>query len=154
MTSKKWAYEDLPEGREISFGPRLVTAEELIDFAIQFDPQPMHLDEGAGRESLLGGLAASGLFTTSVMMKMMCDEYLLDSTSQGSPGVDFVNFRKPVLAGDELVGKSIILSRVASRSRPGLGIVKIRNELSNQRGELVCEMESAGMFLMREPEAA
>lgn len=152
--ARKWAYEDFEPGREIVFGPRPVTAEELVEFAQEFDPQPMHLDEEAGRQSMLGGLAASGMFTASAFMRMMCDAYLLDTTSQGSPGVDFLNFRRPVLAGDELTGKTIVLSRTPSRSRPGIGIIKIRNELTNQRGEIVCEMESAGMFLMRHPERA
>ncbi len=85
MAGERWAYEDFEVGGEIRFGPRLVTAEEMIDFAEQFDPQPMHLDEDAGRESILGGLSASGLFSASIFMRMMCEAYVLDSTSQGSP---------------------------------------------------------------------
>lgn len=153
MDGKK-AYEDFYEGEEIVFGPRKVTAEEMIDFASQFDPQPMHLDEAAGRASILGGLSASGLFTASVFMRMMCDAYILGSTSQGSPGVDYVNFRKPVLAGDELTGKTTVLSKRASASKPGLGFVSVRHELTNQRGEIVCEMANTGMFTMRSPVAA
>ncbi|MCV0397541.1 MAG: MaoC family dehydratase [Rhizobiaceae bacterium] len=154
MDGRKWAYEDFAVGDEIVFGPRKVTAEDMIDFASQFDPQPMHLDEEAGKASMLGGLSASGLFTASVFMRMMCDAYILDSTSQGSPGVDYVNFRKPVLAGDELTGKTIVLEKRVSKSKPGLGFVSVKHELANQRGEVVCEMANTGMFLMRDPVAA
>jgi acyl dehydratase len=154
MSGKKWTYEDFEPGSEIVFGPRRVEEVEMIDFARQFDPQPMHLDREAGEASVLGALSASGLFTASVFMKMMCDAYILDSTSQGSPGIDFVNFRRPVFAGDELTGHTRVLSRRLSSSRPGLGFVKVHCEVRNQRDETVLEMENTGMFLLRRPEAA
>ncbi len=154
MTDKKWAYEDFEVGQAIEFGPRTVTALEMIDFADQFDPQPMHLDEKAGQESILGGLSASGLFTTSVFMRMMCDAYILDSTSQGSPGVDYVNFRHPLLAGDTITGRTTVLSKRTSASKPGIGFISVKHELFNQRGEVVCEMANSGMFLLRHPGAA
>lgn len=153
MTDRKWAWEDFEVGKSIEFGPRTVEAAEMVEFAAEFDPQPMHLDEAAGKASLLGGLAASGLFTTSLFMRMMCDGYILDSTSQGSPGVDYVNFRKPLLAGDTVRGVTTILSRRRSASKPGLGFVSVKHELFNQRGELVCDMANSGMFLLRDPEA-
>jgi acyl dehydratase len=154
MNDRKWAYEDFEVGAVIDLGRRAVEAPEMIEFAAEFDPQPMHLDEEAGRTSILGGLAASGLFTASVLMRMMCDAYLLDSTSQGSPGVDYLNFRKPLIAGDTVTGRTTVLSRRVSSSRPGLGLVSVRHELFNQHGELVCEMANTGMFLLRNPGAA
>lgn len=154
MSDKKWAFEDFEVGSVLEFGPRKVTREEMVEFAAAFDPQPMHLDEEAGSESMLGGLSASGLFTTAIFMRMMCDAYILDSTSQGSPGVDEVNFRKPVLAGDSLTGNTIVLSKRISKSKPGLGFVAVRHELYNQRRELVCDLTNTGMFLLRNPEAA
>ncbi len=154
MNQKRWAYEDFEVGAEVTFGPRRVVADEMIAFAELYDPQPMHLDEDAGKNSMLGGLSASGFFTASTFMRMMCDAYLLDSTSQGSPGVDYVNFRKPVLAGDVLNGKTIVLGKRPSNTRKGLGFVSVRHELYNQRGELVCDMANTGMFLMREEQAA
>lgn len=66
MTPKKWAYEDMVEGSTLELGSKTVTAEEIIEFASEFDPQPMHLDEAAGRASLLGGLAASGWHTCAM----------------------------------------------------------------------------------------
>jgi acyl dehydratase len=150
MTARKWAYEDFTEGAFLDLGAKLVTAEEIIDFASEFDAQPMHLDEEAGKASVLGGLAASGWHTCAMFMRMMCDAFLLDSTSQGSPGIDHVKWKKPVLAGDRLTGRSTVLAKRLSKSKPQLGFVSMRAELFNQRGETVFELENTGMFLTRE----
>jgi acyl dehydratase len=149
MTGKKWAYEDFAEGAAIDLGPQHVTAAEIIEFASEFDFQPMHLDEEAGKAGLLGGLSASGWHTCAMFMRMICDAFILDSTSQGAPGVDHVKWKKPVLAGDTLTGKITILAKRLSKSKPRLGFVTMRAELFNQRGETVFELENTGMFLTR-----
>ncbi|MDW6022301.1 MaoC family dehydratase [Mesorhizobium sp. BAC0120] len=150
MGSQKWAYEDLTAGTSISLGSKLVTAEEVIEFASEFDFQPMHLDEEAGNASILGGLSASGWHTCCMFMRMLCDGFLLDSTSQGSPGIEYAKWKKPVLAGDVLTGQCTVVDKRTSSSRAGLGFVKIRSELYNQRGEQVFELENTAMFLTRE----
>ena len=148
--SKKWAFEDFVEGRSIDLGSKQVTAEEIVEFASEFDAQPMHLDEAAGRASILGGLSASGWHTCAMFMRLLCDAILLDSTSQGAPGVDRIRWRKPVLAGDRLDGKATVVAARASKSRPSIGLVTIRSELTNQHGEVVLELENTAMFLRRE----
>ncbi|MHA6686575.1 MaoC family dehydratase [Mesorhizobium sp. A556] len=150
MAAKRWAYEDFIEGASIDLGSKLVTAAEIVAFATEFDPQPMHLDEEAGRNSLLGGLSASGWHTCAMFMRLMYDGILVDSTSQGSPGIDQVKWKRPVLAGDTLSGRCMVLAKRMSRSKPQLGFVSMRAELFNQRGEGVFELENAGMFLTRE----
>lgn len=150
MPQKTWAFEDLVEGGTIELGARTVDAAEIVEFASEFDPQPMHLDEEAGKASLLGGLAASGWHTCCIFMKMMCDGFILDSTSQGSPGIDYVNWKKPVLAGDTLTGKCLVVGRRESKSRPGIGFATIRSELTNQRGEIVLDLQNTGMFQRRD----
>ena len=151
--SIRLTYEDFEVGDEIPLAPRTVTAEEIIGFASEFDPQPMHLDEEAGRASMLGGLSASGWHTSSVFMRMMCDAFLLKSASQGAPGVDYMKWKRPVLAGDTLSGKSIVLGKRVSASRPEIGLVKMRHRLFNQDGVLVAESQNTGMLLRRDPEA-
>jgi acyl dehydratase len=153
MTGKTWAFEDFIEGSEIDLGAKDVTAEEIVEFAGEFDPQPMHLDEAAGRASILGGLSASGWHTCAIYMRLLCDAFLVDSTSQGAPGIDRIKWRKPVLAGDRLTGRAVVLSRRESRSRPSIGLVAFRSELFNQRGEAVFELENTVMFLKREAAA-
>lgn len=149
MSDKKWAYEDLAEGSTIDLGTKVVTAAEIVEFASEFDPQPMHLDEEAGRASILGGLAASGWHTCSMFMRLLCDSLLLHSTSQGAPGLDYVRWKKPVHAGDMLQARCTILSKRMSSKRPNLGLVTMRSEMTNQRGEQVFELQNTGMFLTR-----
>jgi acyl dehydratase len=154
VTDKKWAYEDLVEGHTIELGSKLVVADEIIEFASEFDAQPMHLDEESGKASILGGLAASGWHSCAMFMRLMCDGFLLDSTSQGGPSVDYMRWKRPVIAGDMLSARSTVVARRRSKSRPDLGFVTCRHEMTNQRGEIVLELENVGMFLLRSPEAA
>lgn len=154
MSEKRWAFEDFTVGREIELPRKKVTAQEIVEFASQFDAQPMHLDEEAGKASILGGLAASGWHTCAMFMRMMCDAFLLDSTSQGAPGVDYVRWKKPVLAGDTLSGTSTVVAARVSAKRPNLGFVSVEHRIRNQKGEIVCELANTGMFLLRNPGAA
>lgn len=137
----KYAYEDFHEGRVFSLGSKAVSAEEIIAFAKEYDPQPFHLDEEAGKKSILGGLAASGWHTCSILMRMMCDAYMLDTTSQGAPGVEFTNWKHPVLAGDILSGTTTVINGRLLNSRPGLGIVTLLHELKNQDNVTVCQVQ-------------
>ncbi|TIW87674.1 MAG: MaoC family dehydratase [Mesorhizobium sp.] len=154
MTGKTWAYEDFVEGTSFDLGAKKVSAAEIIEFASEFDAQPMHLDEEAGKASILGGLSASGWHTCAMFMRMLCDAFLLDSTCQGAPGVDQVKWKKPVLAGDTLRGNLVVLARRLSKSKPQLGFVTMRSELVNQRGESVFELENSIMFLTRDAEGS
>lgn len=150
MAGRKWAYDDFTEGATVELGSKAVTAEEIIEFASEFDAQPMHLDEEAGKASILGGLSASGWHTCCMFMRLLCDGFLIESTSQGSPGIEYAKWKKPVLAGDILTGKCTVVSMRISKSRPNLGLVTIRSELFNQRDEQVFELQNTGMFLTRE----
>jgi acyl dehydratase len=149
MQPKRWAFEDLEEGTSIELGTKTVSAREVIEFAREFDFQPMHLDEEAGKASILGGLSASGWHTCCMFMRLLCDGFLLDSTSQGSPGIDFARWKKPVLAGDTLTARCFITAKRTSKSRPSLGFVTVKSEMLNQRGEIVLELQNTGMFLSR-----
>lgn len=150
MQPDRLHYEDFTQGRQFELGPRTVTAEEIIDFASEFDPQPMHLSEEAGKQSILGGLSASGWHTSSLFMRMMIDAYVLKAASEGAPGIEFMQWRKPVLAGDTLSGLSVVEEARPMRSRPHLGIVTFGHELRNQRGELVLSARNAVMLRRRE----
>lgn len=153
MITRMAAFEDFAVGKRFDLGRKKVTADEIVAFASEFDPQPMHLDEEAGKASLLGGLAASGWHICAMFMRMMYDAYLDGSTSQGSPGLDYVRWKKPVLAGDVLTGRSEVVSARISGSRPELGLVTMRHELFNQKGEMVAELQHVGMMLRRDGEA-
>ena len=114
----KFYFEDFAPGWTAEYGPRRVTREEMIGFAAQYDPQPMHLDEEAARHTMLGGLAASGWHTCSVMMRMISDGFLLDSASMGAPGIDEVKWLKPLRPGDTLTARMTVQWSRTSRSKP------------------------------------
>lgn len=145
----KRPFEDFPTGTVLPMGTRIVTREEIIAFAREYDPQPMHLDDAAANNSMLGGLSASGWHVCSIMMRMMCDAFVNSSTSQGSPGVDMVQWLQPVRPGDELTGETLVLEARRSQSRPTIGILKLRTTLANQRQEPVVKSEYTVMMLTR-----
>ena len=112
-------FEDFPLGEVVEFGDRLVTAEEIVEFARQFDPQPFHLDEDAARGTQAGGLIASGWHTASLLMRMSCDEFLLRSASRGSPGVGGAQLAEAGAAGRPAQCAPPHAERAPPRSRPG-----------------------------------
>jgi len=150
----KLYFEDFHVGDVTEFGPRRVSREEIIAFAAQFDPQPMHMDEEAARHTMLGGLAASGWHTCSVMMRMLTDGFLLDAASMGSPGIDEVKWLRPVRPGDSLTVRGTVQSARASRSKPDRGFVTFLWEVFNDRGERVMTMICPQMMQRRDPAGA
>ena len=152
MTRAEYYFEDFSTGRVFPLASKSVTADEIVEFAAEFDPQPMHLDEAAGKASILGGLSASGWHTASMFMRMMFDGWLSASSSEGSPGIEFMEWKKPVLAGDTLSGRSTVVESRTLRSRPGIGIVKFLHEVENQRGEIVMRGENPIMMRLRDAE--
>ncbi len=135
-------FEDFPPGRFGSFGPRHVTREEILAFATEFDPQPMHLDEEAAKQSLLGGLSGSGWHLCSIMMRMMVDGFIGHAASLGSPGVNEVRWLAPLRPGDDLMLDVDVTEARPSRSRPDTGIVTFRCTVRNAAGQALCEMVS------------
>ncbi len=149
---KKYFYEDMIVGAKLNIGPYLVTKEEIISYAEQFDSAPFHLDEAAGNASMLGGLAASGWHVCAMTMRMICDTYLLDSASEGSPGVQECKWMAPVFANDTLSGEMVVESARLSSSRKGLGLVNFRCNLFNQDGKQVMTFTNLGMIRTRAQE--
>jgi acyl dehydratase len=142
-------WEDFPAGHCMDFGGMAVAREAVIEFARQFDPQPFHLDDEAGRDSLFGGLCASGWHSCAMAMRMMCDAYLLEAASLGSPGIDALRWLKPVFPGDTLRMRLVVLEARPMASKPQVGLVKSQWTMFNQRDEPVLTMEGWGMFRRR-----
>jgi acyl dehydratase len=150
--SDKFYWEDMYAGRVIELGERKVTREEIIEFARQYDPQPFHTDEAAAKQSLYGGLIASGWHTCALMMRMLYDGVLIRAASLGSPGVDSVRWLKPVRPGDALRARMTIVEARPSRSKPDRGTINSKWEVFNQNDELVMTMEGMGMYRRRPSE--
>ena len=103
---------------------------------------------------MYGGLIASGWHTCAMVMRMMCDAYLSQSASVGSPGIDNLKWLKPVRPGDTISARRTTLETRASNSKPDIGIVNNLWEVFNQNGELVMSMQGYGMFRRRNPGSA
>jgi acyl dehydratase len=141
-------FEEIEIGQRREAGSFTFTAELNKRFAAQFDPQPFHLDEAAGRNSLFGGLAASGWHVASVCMKLLVADrqrQVAEAQARGetiavwgpSPGFRELRWIKPVLAGDTVSYASEVESLRTSDKRTEWGILQARNTGINLRGELV-----------------
>jgi acyl dehydratase len=153
--------EDLQVGQRREIGAYTFTAENIVAFAKQFDPQPFHLDEEAGRRSLFGGLAASGWHIASACMRLLVLERQQEAAAEAergepvavwgpSPGFRDLRWLKPVLAGDTVTYANVVESVRPSDSRPAWGIIQGRNTGTNQRGEMVFSF-LATAFVPRRP---
>jgi acyl dehydratase len=144
-------FEDFSEGETLDLGTFSLTADEIIDFARKYDPQPMHTDPEAARASIYGGLIASGWHTVASYMRLVVDNVLRGTESIGSPGVDNLRWLKPVRPGDTLRAKFIIVESRESNSRPDWGIVRSRGEVLNQNDDVVMSIEAVNFFARRPP---
>ena len=142
-------FEDLLPGTMSTFGPKRVTREDITAFAQEYDAQPFHLSEEAARETFASRQIASGWHTISVQMRMLCDAWLLQAASLGSPGIEAIDWVKPVLPDDELTVRQTIIDAKPSRSRPGMGVVRFDFETVNGRGETVMRQTNPIMFRRR-----
>jgi acyl dehydratase len=147
-------YEDFVEGSVQDFGPRSITREEIIAYAKEFDSQPMHLDEEAAKNSLLGGLAASGWHTCCFMFRMMYDHFIMDSSSLGSPGIEETKWLKPVRPDTPYTLRLHILDKRVSKSRPEMGLVRMRTELLDEKGVAQVDQTSTLLLGLRNPQVA
>jgi acyl dehydratase len=135
-------FEDFPPGHFGSFGPRHVTREEMLAFAAEFDPQPMHLDEEAAQRSMLKGLAGSGWHLGSIMMRMIFDGFMGRTASLGSPGISELRWLAPFRPGDDLTLDVDVVEARVSRSRPDTGIVTFKCTARNAAGQPLCDWVS------------
>jgi acyl dehydratase len=145
-------FENFVPGHFGHYGPRRVTREEIVAFATEFDPQPMHLDEAAAAASMLKGLSASGWHLSALMMRMMYDGFIKDTASLGSPGVDEMRWMSPLRPGDDISLDVEVIEARVSNSRPETGIVTFKCYVRNGRGQVLCEMVSP-IIVKRRPAA-
>jgi acyl dehydratase len=156
-------FEDIEIGERRELGSFTFTAELIKKFAAQFDPQRFHLDEEEGRNSLFGGLAASGWHVGSVCMKLLvadAQREAREAAARGekvaiwgpSPGFRELRWIKPVLANDTIHFASEVETKRSSEKRPEWGILQARNTGTNQRGELVFSFLATAFVPRRNPD--
>ena len=146
MLNEERYWEDFEPRETLVLGSRTVTEEEIVAFAREWDPQPFHVDPEAARESVFGGLIASGWHTVAMWMRLYVDSLLDGAASMGSPGIEELRWLAPVRPGDTLAGRLTVLETTPSERRPDRGTVRIRGEMVNQDGVTVMSMVSRGHF--------
>jgi acyl dehydratase len=157
-------FEDVTVGEHFELGRHTFTADDIKAFARRFDPQPFHLDEEAAARSHFGALCASGWHTAAVWMRLMVEyqrrqDDMLRARGAGvatlgpSPGFRELKWLKPVYAGDTVSYGSEVVETRPSNSRPGWGLMTIRNSGVNQKGEPVISFVSVA-FVERRTGAA
>jgi len=157
-------FEDIVVGERMELGQHAFTAESIKTFARQFDPQPFHVDEEAASRSIYGALIASGWQTASIWMRLMVEYQRREDAARRargepvaelgpSPGFRELKWLKPVYVGDTITYSTEIVEKRASNSRPGWGLMSIRNAGVNQKGEPVISFISVA-FVERRKGAA
>ena len=142
-------FEDFQVGETATLGSHTITRDEMIAFATQFDPQPFHVDEARARESIYGGLIASGWHTASLMMRIIVDGWANGTAGMGSPGVDELRWLVPVRPGDTLTATITTLELTPSTRRPDRGTIRSLCELRNQEGQVVLHAIGINMVARR-----
>ena len=141
----QYYYEDFKVGETVEIGRHTITQDEILDFARKYDPQSFHTDPEAAKQSIYGGLIASGWQTCAIAMRVMVDSYVSKAASMGSPGMEEIRWLKPVRANDTLiVSRTVEEARLTSK--PDRGLVLSRTDIYNQRGEHVLMMRGYGLF--------
>lgn len=139
-------FEDFAVADSRSYGQVPVSAEDIIAYANVFDAQDFHIDAEAAKASFVGGLIGSGWHTSAIMMRMMAEEFLLDSAGMGAPGIEELKWLRPVRPGDVLSMRHTVLEVKESRSRPDIGLVRFCFEVMNQKAEPVQEVTNWIIF--------
>jgi acyl dehydratase len=143
--------DDLHVGQRFASGIHVVDEGQIIAFAAQFDPQPFHLDDKAARATVFGGLAASGWHTAAITMRLLVDSGLPIAGGIVGAGGE-INWPKPTRPGDILRVDSEVVEIKPSKSRPDRGMVAVRSDTRNQRGEIVQTL-TAKLIVPRRPTA-
>jgi len=142
-------FEDFVAGSVREYGSLPVSQDDIVAFASRFDAQDFHIDPERAKASFVGSLIGSGWHSCALLMRLVAEAFLLDSTSMGSPGLEEVKWLRPVKPGDVLALRWTVAETKPSRSRPEMGLVKFRFELVNQRGETTVEQTNWIMFGVR-----
>lgn len=133
-------------GQVIEAGPYLLTQDELLRFARDWDPQWFHVEPEAAEAGPFQGLIASGWQTCGIAMRLIADAVLAGSESYASPGLAYVKWPHPVRPGDALSVRATVLQVRRSSSQPHLGLLRWRWQLFNQAGREVLDLEATSLF--------
>jgi acyl dehydratase len=143
-------FEDFAVGQTFRSGRLKIDADRIKAFAAEFDPQPFHLDEDTARDTIFGGLAASGWHTAALTMRLLVESDFRPAGGIVGAGFDELRWPRPVRPGDELRTESEVIEVRPSRSRPHQGLIKVRTTTLNQHDQAV-QVVVANLVVPRRP---
>jgi acyl dehydratase len=138
-------------GQTFGSGRRVVEKQRMKSFAAEFDPQPFHLDDDSAKDTIFGGLAASGWHTAALTMRLLVESELKPAGGIVGAGFDEFRWPQPVRPGDELHLEIEVLDVRPSKSRPNQGLIKVRTTTRNQNGEAV-QINVGNLVVQRQPQ--
>lgn len=146
-------FEDLAVGQQHTTEATAVSAEEIIAFGRQFDPQPFHTDAEAAKHGPFGGLVASGWHTAALTMRLIIGANMKFAGGAVGRGVENIEWPRPVFPGDTLKAQNEVVEMRELKSRTTHGVIKLRTTTRNQRGETVQTMVTTVIVQRRPPSA-
>lgn len=146
-------FAEFHPGQVIEAGPVSLSAEQIVAFAQQYDPQWFHVDVPRADSGPYGGLIASGWQTCGLAMRLAVDTCLAGSESFGSPGLAYLRWLHPVRPGDALRLRITVLETRRSKSQPTMGVLRWRWQMHNQNGTEVLDIEATSLFDLKETSA-
>ncbi|MFD1511998.1 MaoC family dehydratase [Halomarina rubra] len=142
-------YEEIEVGHSRDCGSVTVTREDLLSFAEQFDPQPIHTDPEAAAESMYGGLIASGWHTAALSARLLVEGFMNETASLGGRGMDDLRWHAPVRPGDTLSVEVEVLDKEPDDRNPGMGHTRVGVTTTTDDGETVLTMVGLGLVERR-----
>jgi acyl dehydratase len=141
--------EDFPLGSVYMTPEVTVTREQLVDFARQYDPQPYHLDDEAGRRSVFGGISAGGFQIAAFAWKLGLETRMFDDCAMAGIGIDELRWLRPLKPGDTIKCRMTVVETRPSRSKPDRGGITFAYEMINQHGETIMTLKLIQMLRRR-----
>lgn len=134
-------FDDFSPGQTFESRSVIVTREQIIAFAEQFDPNPFHHDEDAARVAGYPGIIASGFHTLSLSFRLFFDLKLWSSAILPSPGLSGIRFIQPLCPGQAIRIRAEVLEAIPSRSKPDRGLLRFRHDTMVETGEMILTAE-------------
>ena len=147
-------WDDFKPGQAIDCGSLIITRDEIVAFAEEYDPQTMHLDEEAARATMVGGLIASGWHSCCILVRMVTECLRRDTRVIDLSGVEETRWLAPIRPGDRIAARATVLDSALAPDDPGRGLVRLRLELLDVSGKALLSMRASPAFARRSAAAS
>ncbi|MCT4656239.1 MAG: MaoC/PaaZ C-terminal domain-containing protein [Cohaesibacter sp.] len=146
-------FEDFSQGDRFDLGNHTISKDEILTFALSFDPQPFHLDEEAGKASILGGLAASGWHNGAILLSLFSRKILQQSALISLDHMTRIAWTRPVYPDQTLSCKAHVTNLAQSPDDPH-GIITFECQLFDEKGQKAMEFIAPAIIARKSEQGA